>query len=173
MRIKWYIWVLIALGVILLPFGGFLLFPLIKMKLSKKPVQTGSDAVRGQRNKNPFNLRVSLNAWRGKITENKQDEEFEEFENYLYGLRAGLINIRTHIGRGKNTLTLLMNTLSPKHENPTNNFIQFICDSSGLGANEVFVFDKETAFKIAVPIVKFESDYKLTQSEFKEVWELL
>jgi hypothetical protein len=172
-NIKWYGWVLIALLVVLLPVGGFFLLPKIMGKKKLQLPEGGSDRVRGMRNNNPFNLRLSSNKWRGKIYDNKQDSEFEEFESIEYGLRAGLINIRTHIGRGKNTIASLMHTLSPTHENPTFNFINYIVDKSGIEADQIIEFDKETAFQIAVPIVMFESEYELSQDKFDEVWAML
>ncbi len=172
-NLKWYHWLLIAITIIALPFGAVFVLPFFKDKLKDFLPVGGSDRVRGMRNKNPFNLRISNNDWNGKIYQDKKDNEFEEFESIEYGLRAGLINCRTHVGRGKDTIRKLMHTLSPSHENPTDGFIDFIVEKSGIDPDLKIEWDKETAFAIAAPIVRFESEYKLTRNKFNEVWEML
>ncbi len=53
---------------------------------------------RGIRNNNPLNLRISDNAWLGKV-KNNTDGAFEQFTAIEYGLRAAMINIRTIVRR--------------------------------------------------------------------------
>ncbi len=59
---------------------------------------------RGIRNNNPLNIRISNNAWTGKVTPSK-DKAFETFSHSKYGFRAATKLIRNYQNLyGLNTL---------------------------------------------------------------------
>lgn len=60
---------------------------------------------RGIRNNNPLNLRISNNAWLGKVKHNT-DGSFEQFVSMTYGIRAAIINIRTIVRRHNGPMTM-------------------------------------------------------------------
>ena len=60
--------------------------------------------VRGYRNNNPLNIRISGNNWKGEIKPS-QDGSFCQFKNMAYGFRAAMCCIRTYI-REYNCTTL-------------------------------------------------------------------
>ena len=85
---------------------------------------------RGIRNNNPGNLVITSAAWKGKTPVAKNtDGHFEQFSSHLYGIRAMFRDIRGDIETdGLNTVTKLINTYAPPHENNT---IAYITAVSG------------------------------------------
>ena len=68
----------------------------------------GKTNIRGLRNNNPGNLEKRTTPWQGKVPHSKNtDGRFEQFESIEMGLRALMINARTLINRGKNTIEKL------------------------------------------------------------------
>ena len=70
-----------------------------------------SNQPRGIRNNNPGNLRISGNAWQGKIpTSQNTDGAFEQFSYYVYGVRAMIKLIgNDHTNYGLNTVAQIIN----------------------------------------------------------------
>jgi len=95
---------------------------------------------RGLRNNNPFNLIKTDIKWNGKL-KNSSDSKFEQFENYFYGLRAGMIDLRTDIKKGKNTLFDLMHEFAPSSENDTTAYIKRLATATGLSPTDALTFD--------------------------------
>ena len=96
---------------------------------------------RGYRNNNPLNLRVSSNAWKGKIplehnTDNKK--AFEQFISMPYGFRANLINMRTQINKGNNTIEKLVRVWAPADDgnNPAG-YTQRVCKTTGYNPTDI------------------------------------
>lgn len=89
---------------------------------------------RGIRNNNPLNIRISSNAWTGKVTPSK-DKAFETFSDSKYGFRAAAKLIRNYQNLyGLNTLSGIIHRWAPASDNnDTDNYIQFV--SSKLGVN--------------------------------------
>ena len=59
-----------------------------------------NQSVRGYRNNNPLNLRISSNKWKGKVPASQNtDGAFEQFETMAYGFRAALKNLQTYINK--------------------------------------------------------------------------
>lgn len=70
-------------------------------------------SVRGYRNNNPLNIRISSNNWRGEIKPS-QDGSFCQFTTMAYGFRAAMVCIRTYIKKyGCNTLEKIINRWAP------------------------------------------------------------
>lgn len=169
-NLRWYGWLLLALVILALVGGGFLLLPFLKQKI-KVPF-TGSDQTRGVRNNNPMNLRQTDINWRG---ESKQDNdpEFEEFDSMMLGVRAGLRNMRTWHERGKNTLEKLITIWAPPSENKTEEYIQFMERETGLSRSQEIYFTQEMIYPIAKAMCQIESLYKLEKSLYDEAWKNL
>lgn len=61
-------------------------------------METTRKEPRGIRNNNPLNIRFKkYNQWVGKINEDKQDHDFEEFKSMKWGLRAAFVLIHNYI----------------------------------------------------------------------------
>ena len=166
-NMKWYGWLLLAVVIILVPLGGFLLLPFLKEKV-KTPF-TGSDQTRGKRNNNPMNLRQTDINWRGESKEDL-DPEFEEFDSMMLGVRAGLRNMRTWFNRGNKNLEKLISIWAPDHENDTNSYIEFMERETGLDRNEDFEWTNEAVYPIAKAMCQIESLFNLERSLYDEAW---
>ncbi|WP_252037995.1 structural protein [Vibrio sp. SCSIO 43133] len=91
---------------------------------------------RGIRNNNPLNIRISNNAWVGKVTPS-QDKAFETFSNPKYGFRAATRLIRNYQNLyGLNTLSGIIRRWAPSHENDTANYTQFVASNIGVAPND-------------------------------------
>ena len=77
---------------------------------------------RGIRNNNPGNIRNSeANEWLGEVaSKEKQDEDFEEFQDMAHGVRAMmrlLVNYQRNYNL--NTIRELIGRWAPRNENDT------------------------------------------------------
>lgn len=69
--------------------------------------------VRGYRNNNPLNIRLSANNWKGEIRPSA-DKSFCQFQTMAYGFRAAMVCIRTYITKHNcNTLQEIINRWAP------------------------------------------------------------
>ena len=85
---------------------------------------TYNQSVRGYRNNNPLNLRISSNNWKGKVpTSENTDGSFEQFTTMPYGFRAALKNLQSYITKYHcNNIQSIINKWAPASDgnNPTN-----------------------------------------------------
>lgn len=96
--------------------------------------------VRGYRNNNPLNLRISSNQWKGKLPkEANTDGTFEQFETMPLGFRAALINIRTQVNKhGRNTVEKLIRVWAPDSDgNNSERYIERVCRTTGMEPAEI------------------------------------
>lgn len=136
----------------------------------------GKNATRGIKNNNPLNIRRSGNSWKGKIPfDRSTDNEFEQFENWVYGVRAGIKNIKTHFGRGKNTIrTLVYVWAPPADKNDTSAYVNHVVGRVGLAPDSPFSWNKDTIRKIvqAMALMETASDV-VTDDDFNAAWALV
>lgn len=112
---------------------------------------------RGMLINNPFNLRISHNAWRGKVTPSK-DKDFEQFQTYGDGCHAGVTTLCNYYKlHGCDTIAKIISRWAPPEENPTSSYTDFIAKRCGVdGNNQYNVLDAGNLFKLASGIVEFE-----------------
>ena len=92
--------------------------------------------IRGWRNNNPGNLTESSIDWDGEIDEN-YDPQFEEFSSPEYGIRAmGKLLLNYQAIHGIDTVSGIIQRYAPDHENPTGDYIAFVCEETGLKPDE-------------------------------------
>lgn len=86
---------------------------------------------RGNRNRNPFNIRISNNKWIGKIPlRENTDGVFEQFTSFEYGIRAGIIILRTYYTKYKlKTVREIITRYAPPKENNTEGYVRF-CEAT-------------------------------------------
>lgn len=114
----------------------------------------------GIRNNNPFNLRTSSTAWQGKIPlENNTGKGFEQFQNELAGLRAGMINCLTAQRKYKcRTIGDLIARHAPSNENDTAAYALFVAKALGADVHETIdLSDAETLINFSRAIIRFEN----------------
>lgn len=81
---------------------------------------------KGIRNNNPFNIRYNnFNHWKGLIGQDK--DGFCIFYSMDFGLRAGIVLLRTYIKRYHLTdVSSIIKRFAPPSENNTHNYISFV-----------------------------------------------
>lgn len=122
-------------------------------------------APRGIRNNNPGNLRYySPINWVGQLGDDGGGYAvFDKMEN---GIRASFINLRTYYQKhGLDTIEEIIKRWAPKEENPTNNYINFVSEKTGIKRNVAFTFNEANAVKILDAIFWFENGERVDQQK--------
>lgn len=74
---------------------------------------------------NPLNIRHSSKfVWKGEVS---HFNGFCVFSNQWFGYRAALIILSKYKKRGLVTLKDIVSTWAPSSENPTDNYVSFVC----------------------------------------------
>ena len=131
---------------------------------------------RGLRNNNPGNIRIGNSAWMGKIPVSQNtDGSFEQFETWVYGLRAMIKLIRNYIYDGNDSINKIISKYAPTSENNTHAYINFVVSRSGILSNKQLDPNNKTDFrKIIKAMVEQELGCNLvTDAEFNKAWDLL
>lgn len=131
--------------------------------------------VRGMRNNNPGNIRISSAKWKGKVTQNT-DGAFEQFETFTHGVRALIILLKNYMVRRKcDTIEKIIHRYAPGHENPTDNYINAVVSGTGFRKDEVLEPDKCTLRLLVREITKFENGigYVVSSQVFNDAWEMI
>ena len=134
-----------------------------------------SRVVRGLRNNNPFNIRFSGINWKGKLKEAKRDADFEEFENLVFGIRAGLINLKTYYNRHelKNLLTVVTR-YAPSHENDTSAYVGFLASELKiLPTMDLKLNERDNLINLGWAIVKYETGTDLGKQIFENAYDII
>jgi len=98
-----------------------------------------SYTVRGLRNSNPGNLRLTSIPWEGKVPNDENtDGEFEQFYNAEDGIRAMARNLLTYYGRGLDTIQKIITRYAPSNENNTGAYIRSVEKFTGIDAKRVY-----------------------------------
>lgn len=110
--------ILMGVGLLLIGIGGVMVY----------------SKIRGIRNNNPGNLRLSNIKWNGKIPNEKNtDGLYEQFINPSAGIRAMFIDIRGDIEKdGLNTIEKLITEYAPHNENDTASYINTVSKKVGI-----------------------------------------
>lgn len=124
----------------------------------------------GKRNNNPFNIRYSpLNKWKGLVGVNNG---FCVFENIDYGVRAGIITLRTYILKHHLVhVEDIIKRFAPSSENNTSSYIRFVkyrlC-SSGFEYDFISYFSN-SFIELCVAIIFYESSLKVDYNYINSV----
>ena len=100
---------------------------------------------RGISNNNPFNIKISGRAYAGKVpTAKNTDKVHEQFENFVYGIAAGIDHIRKRyiqggLGLGKlDTISKILVVYAPADSgegNVPSQYIAYVEKNSGINRN--------------------------------------
>ena len=121
---------------------------------------TMPEPTRGIRNNNPFNLVFTDEEWEGKVDRDlKIEDTFERFDSPEAGIRAGAINVLTQFSRGDNTISKLLNTLSPPEDNNSiESYISYVSDRMNIDPDEELTLtDPMTLRGLSSAIIGFEN----------------
>lgn len=116
---------------------------------------------RGIRNNNPFNIRRSGTRWQGKLYSGK-DNLFEVFTSMDYGIRAGIIILRTYVSVHKLTsVKTIISRFAPESENDTSAYVSY-CEKylhdRGFDSDHI-VFGDMAFCSLCSAIMIFESKF--------------
>jgi hypothetical protein len=116
-----------------------------------------TDLPRGIRNNNPGNLVKTSIPWQGKVSPST-DSRFEQFEGFVWGLRAKIRDIVGDIkNKNQNTIRKLITAFAPPFENNTANYIQRVSAYTGIGADTLLTGSKEEIRKLSKIICVVEN----------------
>jgi len=124
-------------------------------------IVTGTAAVawktRGERNRNPGNLRPGGGQWLG-LSARQTDPGFLQFDNEVWGIRAAALLLRTYGRRGWNTLREIVSRWAPSSENDTAAYVAALSSSTGyLPDAPLQLSDRATARRVLTGIIRHEN----------------
>lgn len=131
---------------------------------------------RGIRNNNPLNIRVSNNAWIGKLPDHmRTDADFEQFATMVYGLRAGILIIKTYIQKYRaDTIGKIISRFAPSTENDVAAYVRFVCSRSGLQPTTRIAFaNKYIICGIIDAMVRFENGQEVSMQLIETAYEMV
>lgn len=146
-----------------------------------------NQSMRGYRNNNPLNLRISPTKdipWKGKIPLSQNTDrgaktgkmEFEQFISMPYGFRANMINMRTQVNNGHNTIEKLIHVWAPKDDgNNPDGYTQRVCKTTGYQKSDIInPKNAEQIQNLAYAMALVEnSNYPPRWDDIQKGWELI
>ena len=129
---------------------------------------------RGYRNNNPLNIRISSNAWQGKVS-NNTDGAFEQFTDMAHGYRAAFLNMRKRIQSGDNTLRKMIEKWAPASDgNRPLQYAQTVAQAAGIGIDDALdPNNKDVMTKIAAAMARIENGADTDMADVVAGWDLL
>lgn len=126
---------------------------------------------RGIRNNNPFNLKLSHNSWKGKISYKKNtDKVFEQFISIDYGLRAGFLLLRNaYLNKGYDTPQKIIERYAPSSENNVHNYLMFIIKDCPLDFDTKISINSLTFYWLCHKILRYESEFNLSYEKYCDI----
>lgn len=122
---------------------------------------------RGLRNKNPFNIRISDNAWIGKKYPSS-DSKFEQFFSLVYGIRAGLVLLKNYINNFHcNTARKIISRFAPAQENDLSSYLFFV--STYLDLDKEIRFGSPDFVLLVKAILLYESNYSVSAAYINQL----
>lgn len=126
--------------------------------------------IRGIRNKNPFNIKISNNSWLGKINVKRNtDKTFEQFRELDYGLRAGIQLLRGYIIRGFDTPESIISRFAPSSENDSKSYLKFVCNVCNFAPDVNLRCNSIEFYRLCAAICTYESKYDLSLDKYRAV----
>lgn len=175
-KIKILLFALVALG-------GFLVWQrkkvlpylekakmLLKSKFGKNSGSNGSSKILGIQNKNPLNIRSTVDNWLGKIGENKG---FCVFSSPEYGIRAAMKILISYRKRGIVKVKDIVATWAPPHENDTANYIGYVCKKMNCTPDHVVERNEMAYIQLLTHMSMMESGFLITETVGAKSWHLL
>jgi len=110
------------------------------------------------RRNNPGNIRkVTGQSWQGEIP-GTVAPNFVTFDTLVYGYRAQIKLLNNYVKRGYNTLDSILNRWAPPSDNnPTEKYIEFVSQKTGIGPRAAIVADDyNTLSNVALNMSLFE-----------------
>ena len=131
-------------------------------------------STRGLRNNNPLNIRRNSTKWQG-LAPVQKDKAFFTFVAPKWGYRAALRTLQNYNRvHGLTTIRQWIERWAPPCENPTENYINFVCDKVGMPAEAEPRISNETIMcNIVAAMSWFENGVPAVMEDVYKGWELL
>lgn len=128
---------------------------------------------RGIRNNNPLNIRRGSN-WIG-LSKTQNDPSFCQFDSMTYGLRAGLIIIRTYMTRYKlHSVHTIVSRWAPPKENDTDSYVKSVASMMKIHALQTFDFgDRARIVSLVASMCKVETGISIDPKLIESAYDLL
>lgn len=128
---------------------------------------------RGIRNNNPLNIRRGSN-WIG-LSKTQNDPSFCQFDSITYGLRAGLIIIRTYMMKyNLHSIHSIVSRWAPPKENDTDAYVKSVASMMKIHALQKFDFgDRGRIVALVSAMCKVETGITIDQKLIESAYDLL
>lgn len=129
---------------------------------------------RGMRNNNPLNIRKNNTKWQG-LAEEQKDKAFFTFIAPEWGYRAALRTLQNYNRvHGLTTIKQWIERWAPPCENPTDNYVDFVCDKVCMPENaSPRVTNKTIMCSIVAAMSHFENGVPANMDDILKGWDLL
>jgi hypothetical protein len=139
---------------------------------------------RGVKNNNPGNINKTMKEgkeylWKGEVPHvENTDKRFKQFYEWVYGVRALMLNLKSYFKSGKNTVRKIISTWAPESENKegTEAYIKYVSSQLGVKPDSTLVENEKNLGLLTKAIAKFENGTKtewVTDAHVKEAVNLL
>lgn len=130
---------------------------------------------RGVRNNNPGNIEMTGSLWKGEIPHAQNtDGRFKQFYNYIYGIRAAILNLQSYYKDGYRTIRQMITRWAPPKENNTEGYIRFVSGYTGIGENAPVSDNRQVMKKLVEAIIiKENGRLYMGDDDFEKAWRLV
>lgn len=139
---------------------------------------------RGVKNNNPGNINKTTKngqpyLWNGEVPhEENTDSRFKQFYDWVYGIRALMLNLKSYFKNGKDTVRKIISTWAPASENKegTEAYIKYVSSQLKVTPDTVLSPTEKTLSAITKAIAKFENGVSqewITDAQAKKAYSLL
>lgn len=128
--------------------------------------------MRGLKNFNPGNIRISRTKYLGEVTPSK-DRAFKQFATMAWGYRAMFVLLHSYHKNGYRTLRHMINRYAPPIENHTENYIDCVCKWAGAFADVTLnPLDPAEMIPIVSAMSRMENGIPAVDADVQEGWRL-
>lgn len=139
----------------------------------------------GIRNNNPGNIKRGASNWNGKIPYTQsQDNTFEQFQSWSYGVRAMAYLLKNrYVGAGYDTPYKVIHKWAPVSDNTvqsTSNYVDYVAGFFWGGRHDRFPNTKDTIRVLVQAIARWENARTstrfpelITDQQFETAWSIL
>lgn len=92
------------------------------------------NSTRGLRNRNPGNIRKTNIQWKGKVE--GDDQEFETFSDFEFGIRAIGKLLASYDSQGVRTVSAVIHRYAPPVENDSSSYVKSVSRRTGLAEGD-------------------------------------
>lgn len=122
---------------------------------------------RGARNCNPLNIRRG-SSWVG-LSVVQSDEEFCQFMNIKYGVRAACVILFRYSQRGVRSVHDIIYTWAPPSENKTALYLDFVCRATLFSPDKIIdCFAKDDVLQLLHAMAYFECGQSFSREDFED-----